>query len=426
MYTLEKVEKNKAKITITISKEEWEGYVQKSYEDNCSKFNIQGFRKGKAPRRVIEKNYGENVFFDDAFDYAFGDNYREVFKNEKDFDPINQPDVSIKSFDDNGLVVEAVVELMPEVKLGEYKGTKVKKATGEVDDEKVEKELKQVQERQARFVDVEREAKLGDIATIDFSGSVDGVKFDGGTAEDYRLELGSKSFIDTFEEQIVGMNLGQSKDVNVTFPTEYHEPSLAGKPAVFAVTLKKLEEKQLPELNDEFADNVSEFSTLEEYKADIKKHLQASLEKKLERENENKLIEAVVSTATLEVPEVLVERQLDLFLRDFEQRLMYQGLKLEDYAKYMNVTVEELRNQNRDQAVEAVKTRLALEQLVKEEGLTVTEAEVDAKLEETAKKYNKTLEEYKKSLGDKHLAYFENDILMDKVIKFLKENIVLE
>ena len=426
MYTLEKVEKNKAKITITISKEEWEGYVQKSYEDNCSKFNIQGFRKGKAPRRVIEKNYGENVFFDDAFDYAFGDNYREVFKNEKDFDPINQPDVSIKSFDDNGLVVEAVVDLMPEVKLGEYKGTKVKKATGEVDDEKVEKELKQVQERQARFVDVEREAKLGDIATIDFSGSVDGVKFDGGTAEDYRLELGSKSFIDTFEEQIVGMNLGQSKDVNVTFPTEYHEPSLAGKPAVFAVTLKKLEEKQLPELNDEFADNVSEFSTLEEYKADIKKHLQASLEKKLERENENKLIEAVVSTATLEVPEVLVERQLDLFLRDFEQRLMYQGLKLEDYAKYMNVTVEELRNQNRDQAVEAVKTRLALEQLVKEEGLTVTEAEVDAKLEETAKKYNKTLEEYKKSLGDKHLAYFENDILMDKVIKFLKENIVLE
>ena len=390
MYTLEKVEKNKAKITITITKEEWEGYVQKSYEENCSKFNIQGFRKGKAPRRVIEKNYGENVFFDDAFDYAFGDNYREVFKNEKDFDPINQPDVSIKSFDDNGLVVEAIVELMPEVKLGEYKGTKVKKATGEVDDEKVEKELKQVQERQARFVDVEREAKLGDIATIDFSGSVDGVKFDGGTAEDYRLELGSKSFIDTFEEQIVGMNLGQSKDVNVTFPAEYHEPSLAGKPAVFAVTLKKLEEKQLPELNDEFADNVSEFSTLEEYKADIKKHLQASLEKKLERENENKLIEAVVSTATLEVPEVLVERQLDLFLRDFEQRLMYQGLKIEDYAKYMNVTVEELRNQNREQAVEAVKTRLALEQLVKEEGLTVTEAEVDAKLEETAKKYYET------------------------------------
>lgn len=426
MYTLEKLENNKVKVTMSVTKEKWDEYMQSSYEENAHKFNIQGFRKGKAPRKVIEANYGEGVFFEDAFDHAFSDEYREVLKNEKDFDPIAQPDVTVKSFDDNGIVFVAEVEVMPEVKLGEYKGTKIKKATGEISEEKIEKELNQVRERNARFVEKERAAEMGDIATIDFVGMKDGVEFEGGKGVDYKLELGSKTFIDTFEEQIVGMNLGQSREVKVKFPEDYPEESLKGQDAIFNVTLKKVEVKELPELNDEFADNVSEFSTLEEYKADIRKHLQESLDKKLEREDENNLIKAVVDCSSVEVPQTLVERQLDLFIRDFEQRLAYQGLKLEDYAKYMNTTVEKLRQDNTLQAKEAVKTRLVLEKLVKEEGMLVTIEEVDAKLEETAKKYGKTLEEYKKSLGEKHLAYFENDILMDKVVKFLKENITLE
>ena len=426
MYTLEKLENNRVKVTMSVTKERWEEYMQASYEENASKFNIQGFRKGKAPRKVIEKNYGEGVFFEDAFDHAFSDEYREVLKNEPDFEPIDQPDVSVKSFDDNGIVFVAEVEVMPEVTLGAYKGTKVKKATGEISEERVLKELNQVRERNARFVEKERPAKLGDVATIDFVGMKDGVAFEGGTGVDYRLELGSKTFIDTFEEQIVDMKLGETKEVKVNFPEDYPEESLKGQPAIFNVTLKKVEVKELPELNDEFADNVSEFATLEEYKADIRKHMQDSLDKQLEREDENNLIKAVVDVSSVEIPKTLVERQLDLFVRDFEQRLAYQGLKLEDYAKYMNTTVENIREENRKHAEEAVKTRLVLEKLVKEEKILVTMEEVDKKLEETASKYGKTLEEYKKSLGEKHLAYFENDILMDKVVKFLKENITLE
>ncbi|MBQ3493913.1 MAG: trigger factor, partial [Clostridia bacterium] len=277
-------------------------------------------------------------------------------------------------------------------------------------------------ERQARFVEVEREAKNGDFVVIDFSGSVDGVKFDGGTAEDYRLELGSHTFIEGFEDQLVGMKVGETKDVNVTFPEEYHAENLKGKPAVFECKLKKVEEKQLPELNDEFASNVSDFETLDEYKADIRKHLEENLKMRLERENENNLIEAVVKGSTVEVPEVLVERQLDMFMQDFSYRLAYQGIKFEDYLKYANVTEKELRDERREQATETAKTRLVLEALVKKEGLEVSAEELDAKLLESATKYKKSLEDYKKSMGEKNIAYVENDILMKKLLKLLTEN----
>lgn len=423
MYKIEKLEKNKVKITMEFSKEEWENFVEQSYEENKGKFNIQGFRKGKAPRRVIEKNYGDSIFFEDAVDIAFTSTYRTILKEEKEFNPIDEPEIKIDSFlPEKGLTMSCEVEVMPEFELGKYTGLEVKKATGEVSEEKIEKELKQVQERQARFVDVERDAKMGDIATIDFAGSVDGVLFDGGSATDYRLELGSKSFIDTFEEQVAGMKIGESKDVKVKFPENYGSEELAGKDAVFAVTLKKVEEKQLPEINDEFASNVSEFETLADYKADIRKHLEESLKVRLEREDENNLINAVVNNTEVEIPECLVERQLDMFVRDFETRLNYQGMKLDDYLKYLNVTVEQMREERKEQAKETVKTRLVLEKLIIKENLNVTQEEVDAKLQEFADKYKKSLEDYKKSMGEKNLIYFENDILMDKVIKFLKEN----
>lgn len=426
MYTAKKLENNKYEITITASKEEWEKYVEHSYEENKGKFNIEGFRKGKAPRAIIEKNYGASVFYDDAIDHLFAHEYQNALLNEKDIQPVANPEIRIDKFDDNGIVLVATVQSMPEVKLGSYKGLTVAKATGEVTDEQIEKEINQARERQARYVEVEREAKNDDYAVIDFVGYVDGKEFDGGKADDYRLKLGSKTFIEGFEDQVVGMKKGEQKDVNVKFPDEYFSEELKGKPATFKVTLKKVEEKQLPELNDEFASNVSEFETFAEYKADVKKHLEENLQVRLKRENENNLIEAVVKASEVEIPEVMIEHQLDHFVEDFSMRLSYQGYTVEDYLKQMNMTMEDLRNERKDQAKDVVKTRLVLESIVKKENLDVTDEEVDAKLKETAEKYGKSVEDYKKSLGDRNIAYIQNDILMNKLLTLLTENNTLK
>lgn len=422
MYTVKKLEKNKYEITISVSKEDWEKYVDHSYEENKGKFNIEGFRKGKAPRAIIEKNYGASVFYDDALDHLFSQEYGEVLMNEKDIEPVANPEIRIDKFDDNGIVIIAEVQGIPDVKLGDYKGLIIKKATGEVTEEEVEKELNQARERQARYVEVQREAKDGDFVVIDFVGSVDGKEFEGGKASDYRLKLGSKTFIEGFEDQVIGMKAGETKDVNVTFPAEYFSEELKGKPAVFVVTVKKVEEKQLPELNDEFASNISEFETLEEYKADLKKHLQENLELKLKRENENNIIETIVKSSEVEIPEVMVERQIDMFIEDFSMRLSYQGYKVEDYLSQMNMTMEQLRAERKEQAKETVKTRLVLEAIVKKENLDVTEEELNAKLKETADKYKKSVDDYKKNLGDRNIAYIQNDILMNKLLKLLTEN----
>lgn len=421
-YTFEQ-KKGKVDVKITVSKADWEKYLEEAYEETKGKFNIQGFRKGKAPRKVIEKNYGPTVFYDEAMDRAFSKEYFDFLMTEKQVEPIANPDVKIEKFDDEGIVFTCTVETVPEVKLGDYKGLEVEKKKETVKAEDVENELKMLQERQARFVDCsDDETKMGDFVTIDFVGSIDGVEFDGGKAEDYRLELGSKSFIDTFEEQLVGLKVADKKDVVVTFPAEYHAEDLQNKQAVFAVTINKIERKEVPELNDDFASDVSEFNTLAEYKEDIQKRLQIKLDDRLEREVENELMEKIVKASEVEVPQVLVERQLDLFIRDFETRLSYQGIKLEDYVKYTNTTVEELRNSKDEQAKETVKTRLVLEEIIKQEKLNVTEEELDAKLQVYADRYKKSLEDYKKSIGNKELAYFENDLLMEKLIKFLKEN----
>ena len=422
MYTAKKIEKNKYEIKISATHEQWEEYVEQSYEENKGKFSIEGFRKGKAPRRVIEKNYGDNVFFDDALDALFTKEYNHALDCEKEITPVAHPQIKIDKFDETGIEITATVEVLPEVELGAYTGLTVKKATGKVEEAQVEKELNQARERQARFVEVDREAKDGDFVVIDFVGSVDGVEFEGGKAEDYRLGLGSHTFIPGFEEQIVGMKTGEKRDINVTFPEDYQAENLKGKASVFAITLKKVEEKQLPELNDEFASNVSDFETLEEFKNDLRKHLQENLETRLQRENENNLIEAVVKGSTVEVPNALIEQQLDFFVQDFEYRLAYQGIKLDDYLKYANITMEELRNERREQATETVKTRLVLEAIVKKEHLEVTQEELDGKLLESATKYKKSLEDYKKSMGDKNIAYVENDILMKKLLKLLTEN----
>lgn len=422
MYTSKKLDKNMYEITISVSKDEFEKYVEHSYEENKGKFNIEGFRKGKAPRAMIEKNYGLTVFYDDAIDHLFSHEYSDALAKETEIVPVANPEIRIDKFDDNGIVLVAKVQSVPDVKLGAYKGLEIKKATGEVKDEQIEKEINQARERQARYVEVEREARDGDYAVIDFTGFVDGKEFEGGKAENYRLKLGSHTFIEGFEDQVVGMKVNEEKDVKVTFPQEYFSEALKGKPAVFKVKLHKVEEKVLPDVDDEFASNVSEFETLADYKADIKKHLQENLDARLKREDENNIIEAVVKASEVEIPDVMVENQLDMFIQDFATRLSYQGFKLEDYLTQMNMSEKDLRDERREQAKETVKTRLVLEEIVKQEKLDVTDEELDKKLSEMADKYKKSLDEYKKSLGERNIAYFKNDILMNKLLKLLTES----
>lgn len=319
-------------------------------------------------------------------------------------------------------MIVAEVETMPEVVLGKYTGLEIEKHEHELEEGRVEKELEQMRQNRARFVTVERQAQMGDVVTIDFVGSVNGVEFEGGKAEDYRLELGSKTFIDNFEEQIVDMQIGQTKDINVTFPENYGATELAGKKATFKVTLTKVEQKELPELDDEFASSVSEVETLEQLKEDIRKNLQASLEQHLKQENENNLLDAIVQNSQVEVPQVLVDRQIELFIKDFETRLSFQGAKLEDYLSWTGSTLEQLKEQQVERAKQTVKTRLVIEKLIEKENLFVTEQEMDAKVKELADKYKKEVADYKKSLGEKQLQYFENQLLMDKVFGFLMAN----
>lgn len=422
-YKITKKEKNNYEVEITISAEEWENAVEATYQADKNRFSVQGFRRGKAPRKVIEKNYGEMVFFDGAFERAFSEEYGKFLDENKDFEPIVQPDVKIDKFGKEGLVVTASVAGVPEVKLGAYTGLTVKKECKKATKKEVEDELKMVAERSARFVDAsDDEAKMGDFATIDFVGMVDGEIFEGGSATNYRLELGSKSFIDTFEDQIVGMKVGDNKDVNVTFPANYGAENLQNKPAVFKVTLEKIERKQLPEINDAFASNVSEFETLEDYKKDIEKRMNIKKEQEAERKLENDLIEKIVDASEVEVPEILIERQLDMFIKDLEARLSYQGLKLDEYLGYLGTDVQKLREERKEQAKQSCKTRLVLEELIKKENLYVTDEELNAKLQEMADLYKKDLEEYKKTLDNNTIAYFENDILMKKLLDFLKAN----
>lgn len=423
MYTIEKKNNNKYEAKITLTKEEFETYVQKTYEQTKGRYSVQGFRKGKAPRRVIEQNYGPTIFFEEALEMAFNDKYYDMLEAEKNILPIGDPEVKIEKFSkEEGAEFAVFIQCKPEVKLGAYTGLDIETAKGEITDAEVDAEIKQAQDRLARFVPVERKAKLGDIATIDFVGRTNGKEFDGGKAEDYRLELGSKSFIDTFEDQIVDMNIGEKKTIQVKFPENYFSNELKGKPAEFDVTLNKLEEKQLPELNDEFASNVSEFETLADYKADIKKHLEESLAERLKKETENKIFEVVVKNAEVEVPAMMVEEQLNMMLKDMEEKLSYQGFKLKDYFDYIKSDVETYKKENSANAREIVKTRLVLGEIVEKEKLAPTEKEIDDKLTKIAEKFNKSLEDYKKSVSQNELFYIQNDILMEKLFAFLKNN----
>lgn len=421
-YELAKKEKNIVELEVSLTPDEWKKEVDDAYNRTKDKYTVEGFRKGKVPRKVIENMYGPNVFYEDALSEAFGKAYDEVLKKEKDLDPIDAPSLSVKKLDDKGVVILAKIPVMPEVKLGKYKGLGIHVEPKKVTDKDVKAELEHAQMHHARLVEKDGAVEMGDVADINFEGFIDGVAFQGGKAENYELEIGSKQFIDTFEEQLVGVKAGETKDVNVKFPDNYQAEELKGKPAKFVVTVNAVKKKELPAIDDAFASDVSEFETLAEYKKHIKEHLEQHAVENAKIETENKIIDAIVKDIKVELPDSLVEHELDHIMQDMEYRLMYQGLKLEDYANYINKTVDEIRKDRKKDAEKSLKIRLAMQQILKEEKIDVTKEDVDAKIKELAKSAQKTIKEYKEGLTDERINYIKNDLLMDKLLNFLVEN----
>ena len=423
-HTTKAAEKSTVKITIKFDGEEWKAAQTQAYLKTRNKFAINGFRKGKAPKNVIENVYGKGVFYEDALNLLFSENYNKILeKNEKKFTVVGDPDVSVEALSDDGVTLVAVVPVKPEVKISSYKGMKIKEYAYTVKDEEVDAELDRLLDRNARKVPVEdRAAQNGDIANIDFVGTVDGVKFDGGEAEGFDLTLGSGQFIPGFEDQVVGMNIGETKDVNVTFPENYQAENLKGKPAVFSVKLNSLQGKELPELTDAFIKDATGSETIDEYKAKTKERLQKSADKRSTDETENSILEAVAANAEAEIPQAMIEKEIDSLVQKFEYQLMYQGLKLQDYLDFLKVTLADFRKNYEEQAKKNVLNQLVISQLIKEENIEATDEEVDAKVAEQAASVNKSAEEYKKNMDPRQFDYIRSDIIITKLFKFLKEN----
>ena len=418
--SVEKLEHNLVKLTIEIPAEEVAAAEEKAYLKNRSKINVPGFRKGKAPRKMIENMYGADVFMEYAVDDLLPDAYEEACK-ESGLEIVSRPEIDYRQVEHGKpIIVDAVVAVKPEVKLGEYKGLHADVAEAEVTDEDVEAELKKTQEQNAVENDVDdRPLQEGDTAKLDYAGTVDGVAFDGGTAENQELVIGSHSFIDTFEEQMIGMNIGEEKDLHVTFPEAYHAKDLAGKAAVFHVKLNGISEKVLPELNDEFASEVSEFETLEAYKADVKAKLLEKKQADVKTAKENALTEKAVENAEMDIPAVMIESQAEDMVRDFGQRLQMQGMKLEQYMQYTGMTMPQMVEQYKDLAKKRIQTRLVLEAIAKAEALDVTEEELDTEYKKMAEQYGMEVEQIKQYMGEEDAKNLKLDLATQKAIDLL-------
>lgn len=423
-YTTKAAEKSTVKITIKFDGEEWKNAQQTAYLKTRGRFAINGFRKGKAPKNVIENVYGKGVFFEDALNYLFSENYGKILdKCEEKFTVVGEPDVSVDKLEDDGVTMIAIVPVKPEVKISSYKGIKIKEYAYTVSDEELDAEINRVLDRNARKVAVEdRAAQNGDIANIDFVGTVDGVKFEGGEAEGFDLTLGSGQFIPGFEEQVVGMNVGESKDVNVTFPENYQAENLKGKAAVFAVKLNGLQAKELPELNDEFIKDATGSETVAEYKEKTLARLQQQADRRANDATENSILEAIAVNTEVELPQAMIEREIDSLVQKFEYQLMYQGLKLQDYLDFLKTTMADFRKNYEEQAKKNVISQLIISQIIKEENMEATEEEVDAKVAEQAASVGKEADEYKKSMDPRQFDYIRSDIVITKLFDFLKAN----
>ena len=413
---------NQVDIEIAIDKESFDKAVEAAYRKNVKNMNVPGFRKGKAPRSVVEKMYGKGVFYDEAINALLPKAYDEAV-TESGETPVGQAEFDIVSLDDNGVVLKASFPVKPEVTVKEYKGYKVVRAVAPTTEEEVNAQIEQVRARNSRTVEItDRAAKEGDIAVIDYEGSVDGVPFDGGKGEKYNLTLGSGQFIPGFEEQIVGHNAGDAFDVNVTFPTEYHAGELAGKAATFKTVLHEIKFNELPELDDEFAKDVSEFDTFAEYKADVKAKIQDRYNKAADGEIEDQLITALIEKLDAEIPQPMFDAEAENFVRDFDNRLRMQGLDLKTYFQYTGLDLDALRKQMAPQAERQVKMRLALEKIVELEKIVPTEDEVNEEFERIAKAYNMEIDKIKEMID---LAMVTADVSVKKAVDLVKEKAVV-
>ena len=419
---VEKTEKaNEVKLEITIEAEKFENAMKKVYFQNAKYFNIPGFRKGKAPMNIVEKYYGAQIFYEDAFNDVATESYDEALKENK-IEAVSRPEVEIKQMEKGkDVIFTAVVQTKPEVELGKYKGIELKKIEYNVGEKDIKHELEHMQEHNSRLITVEdRPLEKGDIATIDFEGFVDGVAFEGGKAEGHELEIGSGAFIPGFEDQLVGMEIDSDREIKVTFPKEYFSKDLAGKEAMFKVKLHEIKKKELPKLDDEFAKDVSEFDTLKELKEDIKAKMEKDNEQKAKYETQEAAIKAVCDKVKVDIPSGMVEMEVENMINDMAQRLSYQGLKLDQYLKMVGKTEEEFKKEYEPQAIEAIKSRLTLEAIIKAEKLEATEEEINAKLEEMAKSYGKKVEEIKDN--ENLNKYIKEGIESEKAIEFIVKN----
>ena len=421
---VEKMEKNMAKLTIEVSAEDLDKAMQNAYQKAKGRISIPGFRKGKAPRKMIEQMYGKGVFLEDAVNALIPEHYSKALA-ECELEIVSQPTIDITQAEPGkAFIFTAEVAVKPEVTLGDYKGVEVPKTEITVTDEDVEAELKKEQEKNSRTISVEdRAAQLNDIVTIDFEGSVDGVPFDGGQATEYPLTLGSNTFIPGFEEQLVGAKVGDDVDVKVTFPEEYQAKELAGKEAIFKCAVKKIEAKELPELDDDFAKDVSEFDTLAEYKEHVKTNLEDKKANEAKRAKEDAAVDKVIENAQMDIPEAMIETQTRQMLDDFARRMQSQGLSMEQYMQFSGMTIDGLKEQVRPEAETRIKSSLVLEQIAKEENIEVSEDEINAEVEKMAAQYGMEADKLKEYLGEAEKESIKRDLSVTKAVDLIMENV---
>ena len=417
---VEKLEKNTAKLTIEVPAEQFDKAIMNAYNKSKAKFNIPGFRKGKAPFNMIKKMYGVGVFFEDAVNEVMEATYPEAAK-ESGLEIVSRPTVDVEQIEEGkNLIYTATVAVKPEVTLGEYKGVEVQKVKAEVTDADVEAELNSVREKNSRLITVEdRAVENGDTVKIDFDGFVDGERFDGGKSEGFQLEIGSHTFIDTFEEQLIGKNIGEEVDVNVTFPAEYHVADLQSKPALFKVVIHEIQVKELPELDDDFASEVSDFDTMEEYKKDVAEKLLAEKQSFATTQNENNVVDKVVANATMELPEMMLAEEADMMVRDYARRMQSQGFSIEQYMEITGMTTEKLAEEFKPQAEKRIKTRLVLEAVVKAENIVASDEKVEEQFTKMAEAYKMEVEQIKGLFDEEQIAQMKEDLAVQEAIDFL-------
>ncbi len=418
--TVENLEKNMAKLTIEVSADKLDEAIKSAYNKQKGKINVPGFRRGKAPLVYLEKMYGAELFYQDAANILIPDAYADEVK-ESDLEIVSQPEIDVVQLEKGKpFIFTAVVALKPDVTLGEYKGVTVDKIDTSVTDEDIEAEINKDKEQNARTITVEdRSVEMNDEVTLDFDGYVDGEQFEGGYAEDYVLNIGSHSFIDTFEDQLVGVNIGEEKEVNVTFPEDYHSAELAGKPAMFKVKVKGIKVKEYPELDDAFVQDISEFDTVDEYKEDVKARLTAKKESDAKSKKEDAVIEKIIENATMEIPDAMVEQQMNQMLQEYAQQLSYQGLSLEQYMQFTGMTPEVMKEQIKPQAMKRIQSRLVLEAVVATEGLTCTDDEYEEEVKRMSESYQMEPDKLKEMIDEREKEAIMMDIAVQKAVELV-------